>query len=83
MHRNARKSEPRFHIDAGTRAMKNKMFYFFQRIFSIRRIYVRESDEPVGIFMEKRSDIIIANRYNDDLADVREKVYTRDIYERD
>ncbi len=34
-------------------------------------------------YFKERSDIIIANRYNDDLADVREKVYTRDIYERD
>lgn len=34
-------------------------------------------------YFKERSDIIIANRYNGDLADVREKVYTRDIYERD
>ena len=30
-----------------------------------------------------RSDVIVANRYHSDLEDVREKVYTRDIYYRD
>ncbi|NEG70344.1 nucleotide sugar dehydrogenase [Bifidobacterium choloepi] len=29
------------------------------------------------------SDIIVANRWNDDLADVSEKVYTRDLFKRD
>lgn len=32
---------------------------------------------------KKVSDVIVANRYNDDLADVMDKVYTRDIYFRD
>jgi len=30
-----------------------------------------------------KSDVILANRYNDDIADVIEKVYTRDLYFRD
>ena len=29
------------------------------------------------------SDVILANRYNDDLADVMDKIYTRDLYFRD
>ncbi len=32
---------------------------------------------------KETADIIIANRYNDELLDVFEKVYTRDIYKRD
>ena len=33
-------------------------------------------------FAEK-SDVILANRYEDELFDVRDKVYTRDLYSRD
>ena len=29
------------------------------------------------------SDVILANRYHDDIADVLDKVYTRDLYFRD
>ena len=29
------------------------------------------------------SDVILANRYNDDISDVMDKVYTRDLYFRD
>ena len=39
---------------------------------------IRNLDEFKGI-----SDVILANRYNDDIADVLDKVYTRDLYFRD
>ena len=32
---------------------------------------------------KKLSDVIVVNRYSDDLEDVKDKVYTRDIYKRD
>ena len=32
---------------------------------------------------KEMSDVILANRYNDDIADVLDKVYTRDLYFRD
>ena len=39
---------------------------------------IRDVDE-----LKKRSDVIVANRFHADLEDVRDKVYTRDLYERD
>ena len=39
---------------------------------------IRDLDE-----FKRISDVIIANRYNDDIADVLDKVYTRDLYFRD
>ncbi|MBM6774808.1 nucleotide sugar dehydrogenase [Olsenella profusa] len=33
--------------------------------------------------LKSQSDVILANRWNDDLADVRGKVYTRDLWQRD
>lgn len=39
---------------------------------------IRDLDE-----FKEISDVIIANRLTDELADVREKIYTRDIYGRD
>lgn len=39
---------------------------------------IRDLDE-----FKRVSDVIIANRYNDDIADALDKVYTRDLYFRD
>lgn len=39
---------------------------------------IRDLDE-----FKKISDVIVANRYSDDIADVMDKVYTRDLYFRD
>ena len=36
----------------------------------------------LGAFKEM-SDVILANRYHDEIADVLDKVYTRDLYFRD
>lgn len=39
---------------------------------------IRDLDE-----FKKMSDVILANRYNEDIADAMDKVYTRDLYFRD
>ena len=39
-------------------------------------------EHDIGAF-KKNCDVILANRFTDELSDVREKVYTRDIYRRD
>lgn len=36
----------------------------------------------LGVFL-KRSEIVLANRFTDELSDVKEKVYTRDLFGRD
>ena len=41
-----------------------------------------EATHDLAAFKAK-SDVIVANRWNDDLSDVVEKVYTLDLYRRD
>ena len=51
-------------------AMKEERFF--------NSLVMRDLDE-----FKRKCDVIIANRWSEDLADVEEKVYTRDLYRRD
>ena len=51
-------------------AMKEERFF--------NSLVMRDLDE-----FKRKCDVIIANRWHEDLADVEEKVYTRDLYRRD
>ena len=49
---------------------------------AIDGLFGSEVTHDLASFME-RSALIVANRWSDDLADVEEKVYTRDLFKRD
>ena len=61
---------------------KGKQIVIYEPILQAKRAFgariIRELDE-----FKRVSDIIIANRFDQELADVLEKVYTRDLYFRD
>lgn len=47
-----------------------------------QQFYGNEVVNDIASF-KQQSDVVVANRYDEELSDVREKVYTRDIYGRD
>ena len=60
--------------------------FFFNRMFlditAIKDYYDIRVENDIEKF-KAISDIIVANRYSSVLDDIKEKVYTRDLFERD
>ena len=73
--------EPSLSIENGTdtAAMKTKGVEVDGRKVTF---YGKEIVNDIGEF-KRRSDVILANRYESCLSDVKEKVYTRDLFGRD
>ncbi len=50
----------------------------------ITEMIMRRNPEVVGVYrLTMKSDVILANRFEPILEDVKDKVYTRDLYSRD
>lgn len=54
----------------------------YEPIFTEKLFFNTEVYEDLNIF-KSESDIIVSNRFHSDLDDVKEKVYTRDIFNKD
>ena len=54
----------------------------YEPIAASDKIFHSEIVRDFGEF-KRRSDLIVANRWSDELSDVKEKVYTRDLFRRD